>query len=81
VRVPIKPDGEVRSSSLPGGMVATTMHIGSYDQMEPGYEALSAWVKERGQELAGDAWEVYLSDPAAEPDPTKWRTEIVQPYS
>lgn len=29
---------------------------------------------------AGDLWEVYFSDPASEPDPATWRTEIVQPY-
>jgi effector-binding domain-containing protein len=80
VTAPIKADGEVRPSSLPGGTAATTMHIGSYDEMEPGYQALASWVKERGQELAGDAWEVYLTDPSEEPDPANWRTEIVQPY-
>lgn len=77
---PIKAVGEVRPSSLPGGTVATTMHVGSYDQMEPAYEALAQWVKEHGQELAGDPWEVYFSDPSVEPDPATWRTEIVQPY-
>jgi hypothetical protein len=35
---------------------------------------------ELGGELAGNAWEVYLSDPSAQPDPATWRTEIVQPY-
>jgi len=24
-------------------------------------------------------WQVYFSDPASEPDPATWRTEIVQP--
>ena len=80
VLAPIKADGEVQPSSLPGGTAATTMHIGSYGDMEPGYAALAAWVKERGQELAGDAWEVYFSDPGEEPDPAKWQTQIVQPY-
>lgn len=50
------------------------------DDMEPAYETLASWVNAHGQELAGDAWEVYLSDPSVEPDPTAWQTEIVQPY-
>ena len=25
-------------------------------------------------------WEVYFTDPASEPDPVTWRTEIIQPY-
>ncbi len=77
---PIRGNGDVQPSELPGGQVAVTMHIGPYEQMEPGYAALASWVGEHGGELAGDAWEVYFSDPSAEPDPTTWRTEIVQPY-
>jgi effector-binding domain-containing protein len=73
-------EGDVRSSSLPGGQVAVTMHVGPYDAMRPAYEALLGWVQEHGGEPTGDAWEVYLSDPQREPDPATWRTEIVQPY-
>ena len=72
--------GDVQPSGLPGGQVAVTVHIGPYDQMEPAYQALVSWVGEHGGELAGDAWEVYFSDPSAEPDPATWRTEVVQPY-
>jgi effector-binding domain-containing protein len=77
---PIEGDGDVQPSELPGGQVAVTMHVGPYEQMEPGYAALASWVGEHGGELAGDAWEVYFSDPSTEPDPATWRTEIVQPY-
>ena len=76
----VAPRGDVRPSSLPGGAVATTMHVGPYDAMEPAYAALASWVAEHEGEIAGDAWEVYLSDPEQEPDPATWRTEIVQPY-
>jgi effector-binding domain-containing protein len=77
---PIEGNGDVQPSELPGGQVAVTMHIGPYEQMEPGYAALASWVGEHGGKLAGDAWEVYFSDPSTEPDPATWRTEIVQPY-
>jgi effector-binding domain-containing protein len=77
---PIEGDGDMQPSRLPGGPVAVTIHVGPYDQMEPVYQALASWVIEHGGELAGDAWEVYFSDPAAEPDPATWRTEVVQPY-
>lgn len=77
---PIEPSGDVQPSELPGGQVAVTVHVGPYDQMEPAYQALASWVTDHGGELAGDAWEVFFSDPAAEPDPATWRTEIVQPY-
>ena len=73
-------NGDVQPSELPGGQVAVTMHTGPYDQMEPAYQALVSWVSQHGGELAGDPWEIYLSDPSAEPDPATWRTQIVQPY-
>lgn len=71
---------DVQCSELPGGQVAITVHVGPYSEMEPAYQALADWVEEHGGELAGDAWEIYLSDPASEPDPATWRTQIVQPY-
>jgi hypothetical protein len=30
---------------------------------------------------AGHVWEVYLSQPQAEPDPSTWRTRIVWPLA
>ena len=72
--------GDVRSSELPGGPVAVAVHIGPYDEMRPAYQAITSWVGGHGGEPAGDPWEVYFSDPAREPDPATWRTEIVQPY-
>jgi len=59
----IEADGDVRPSRLPGGPVAVTVHVGSYDEMVPAYEALASWLSSRGGEPAGDPWEVYFSDP------------------
>lgn len=73
--------GEVSASSLPGGPVAVMTYIGPYDQMEAAYAALLGWVTDHGGEPSGDSWEVYLSDPAVEPDAGKWRTEIVMPFT
>jgi effector-binding domain-containing protein len=81
VSQPVTAEGEIEPSSLPGGRVATTVHIGPYDQMTPAYEALTRWVEEHAGRLAGDPWEVYYSDPATQPDPATWRTEVVQPYT
>ncbi len=77
---PVEGSGDVRPSELPGGPVASTVHTGPYDQMEPGYQAVASWVTDHGGEITGDAWEVYFSDPSTQPDPATWRTEIIQPY-
>ena len=73
-------DGTVTPATLPGGPVAQTVHVGPYDEMTPAYDGLLAWIRDHGGEPAGDAWEVYYSNPAVEPDPATWRTLIVQPY-
>ncbi|EHR52505.1 transcriptional regulator, effector-binding domain/component [Saccharomonospora marina XMU15] len=80
IPAPVEGRGDVHASALPGGPAAITVHVGGYDEMEPAYEALASWVADHGGELAGDAWENYLTNPEEEPDPGSWRTEIVQPY-
>ena len=80
VNAPIAGSGGVLAVTLPGGTVATTVHIGPYDEMVPGYQAVSDWIDAHGGDVVDDPWEVYLSDPAAQPDPATWRTQIVQPY-
>lgn len=80
VSTAIDADGDVRPSQLPGGLAAVTVHTGPYEDMAPAYEALASWVNSHGGEPVGEPWEVYFSDPASEPDPATWRTEIVQPY-
>ncbi len=76
----IEPDSGVRPSYLPGGPAAVTIHTGRYEEMTRAYAALASWISDHGGEPEGDPWEVYLSDPARQPDPATWRTEIVQPY-
>ena len=77
---PVEAEGSVQPSELPGGPAAASVHVGPYDQMEPAYQALDSWVRDHGVEPAGDAWEIYFSDPVSQPDPATWRTEVVQPY-
>ena len=72
--------GQVVASRLPGGPAAHTWHVGPYEEVEAAYEAVIRWVSEHRGTPAGDPWEIYHSDPVAEPDPASWRTEVVQPY-
>lgn len=70
----------VHPSALPGGPVVETVHLGPYEAMGSAYDALTSWVRARGGDIAGDAWEIYFSDPEVERDPATWRTGVVQPY-
>jgi effector-binding domain-containing protein len=80
VAAPVVDDDEVVASSLPGGPHATTVHVGPYEGLGAAYEALEAWVAERGGEPAGDPWEIYESDPTEQPDPATWRTQVILPF-
>ncbi len=68
--VQLEQDG---NASTPGGVVATTVYMGPYDQMKPAHEAIHQWARENGRRLAGPSWEVYghWSD-----DPARLRTDI-----
>jgi AraC family transcriptional regulator len=53
--------------------------VGPYEALEGTYAALQAWLDEVGATASGPMWEVYWSDPGAEPDPARWRTELLVP--
>ena len=69
--------GNVQPSQFPGGKLASVMHVGQYDQVEPAYDALMLWVNEHGYETTGVAYEIYYSGP--ETPPEEIRTEIMFP--
>ncbi|WEX09406.1 GyrI-like domain-containing protein [Chelativorans sp. AA-79] len=87
---PVPGDGRVLSGVLPSGRYATILYRGPYgdsgDGLYQANAALIGWGKENGirwdseQTPAGERFacrmEVYLTDPATEPDSSKWETEI-----
>ncbi|NWJ96274.1 MAG: GyrI-like domain-containing protein [Chloroflexi bacterium] len=56
--------GEIKASEFPGGRVATCLYTGPYPECGSAYEALGQWVKDKGYETTGLAYEVYLNSPA-----------------
>ena len=71
----VEPVGRVEPSELPGGRVARTMHVGSYDEVGAAYEAVISWLTDEGCVVSGEPWECYLDGPeVAEP-----RTEVFVP--
>jgi effector-binding domain-containing protein len=81
VASPLEGQGDVVASTLPGGPVAVVVHFGPYEELGAAYDAIETWITERGAYADGPAWEVYFTDPAEQPDPKTWKTEVVQPYS
>ena len=79
-------DGEVISGVLPAGRYATVTHVGHPSELMGVTKALLDWAA--GQGLAwdvspdadGERWgsrlEIWLTDPAEEPDMSKWVTQL-----
>lgn len=79
-------EGRVDAGTLPGGTVVSAWHLGSHDRLGDAYTRLQVWLKEHGHQPAGTGWEVYHwidldkePNPAAWPDPSTWRTQLIQP--
>lgn len=79
VGMPVEGEGQIKSSKLPGGKVITAMHIGPYETLAETYEAIQAWIKEKGYQVEEDMWETYLTNPCEVSDKSKWMTEIFWP--
>ena len=79
VASPLAGTDRIRACELPAGTIATVTHRGPYDELPATWAALTGWMKSQGLEAAGAPWEVYVTDPGAEPDRSKWRTEICFP--
>ena len=85
---PIAGEGRIAGGELPGGPAATTWHIGPHDTLGDAYARIAAWLKGHGREPAGAAWEIYYwiapgqdRGPASWPDPSSWRTQLIQPIT
>ena len=72
-------EGRVQAGELPAGTVATVTHMGPYEGLRETWAALTGWMASQGLVPAGAPWEVYATDPGAEPDSSKWRTDIFFP--
>lgn len=68
--VPVAGNENVASISVPAGDYATHLFVGNYQDMEPAYSALNAFIREKGREPTGVAYEYYLTDPDVQPPQT-----------
>lgn len=81
-------DGEVEAggitfhpSSMPATQVATISHLGGYDGLPRAWGDLMQRVADDGNQPALPFWEVYVSEPGPDVDPSTLRTDLVTPYS
>jgi hypothetical protein len=87
VAAPADGDGTVLSGVLPAGRYAMLTHVGHPSELADATGDLLDWAAGRGLSWdvspgdRGERWggrlEIYLTDPSAEPDMSKWETQLV----
>jgi len=71
--------GEIEYREYPATKVVEMVYTGSYENMGPAYQKIMDYMKENNLKAKGISWEIYLTDPSAEPDPNKYQTIIMFP--
>jgi effector-binding domain-containing protein len=59
--------GTIGANEIPAGKYGSCLYVGPYADCGPTYENLTTFVKEKGYEPTGLAYEYYLNDPREEP--------------
>jgi AraC family transcriptional regulator len=77
----VEGEGDVLAELLPGGRIAMTTHRGPYERLVDAHAAVQQWIEANGLQANGPPWEVYVTDPADEPDPMNWRTDVFWPIA
>jgi effector-binding domain-containing protein len=74
----IADNDEIKAKVIPEAKYASCLYIGPYSEMAPAYELLTKYVKEKGYESTGIAYELYLNDPSVVSQ-EELKTEILFP--
>ena len=79
----IQPEDPVTAGHLPAGRYVTLLHTGPYHGLPSANSQLQQWGEEQGirwqideDSRWGGRVERYITDPALEPDPARWQTEV-----
>ncbi len=75
---PLPGKGDIQPGEIPGGLLASVMHVGPYSDCGPAYEALTQFAKDQGHTPTGAAYEMYLNDPTVTP-PEQLMTQVMFP--
>jgi effector-binding domain-containing protein len=66
----------VKLNYIPTGSYVSATHYGVYERMPETYFSINEWMRKNEVQVIGPPWEVYITDPALEPNPEKWETQI-----
>jgi DNA-binding transcriptional MerR regulator len=79
VEAGVEGGGRIEAVTMPACVAISYLHRGPYEELHHSHMALHELLAEHHVEPAGDAREVYLTDPAEVPDPADWETLVQFP--
>lgn len=66
-------EGAIISTETPGGVAASTLHVGPYEGLADAHQAIDAWRAAHGRTFGPASWETYGE---AEDDPAKMEIRV-----
>lgn len=77
----VEGNGQIAAGRLPGGPAVVARYEGPYTGIDEAYDALQAWIEERGHEAAAAPWESYRDDLPQAAAAGHWRVDLVWPIT
>ena len=75
----IESTNDFETGVLPAGHAAMISHFGNYYNLPATYHIIREWLQDENYQIIGNSWEVYINDPASEPDSSNLETRIFIP--
>jgi len=69
-------DRNLNAGVILAGKSVKAIHMGSYDGLKTTYDEVRRYMADKGYGDFSSSWEVYATDPGAEPDTAKWVTHV-----
>lgn len=64
------------NKSFKASTVLRSTYVGAYDETQSAYDAMNNFLEANGLKSEQTHYQIFLTDPATEPDSSKWVTEI-----
>jgi effector-binding domain-containing protein len=74
-----KVPAKYKIQQVPAGKAVKAVHKGDYSGLMNAHMEIDTYMKSKNLTMAGNPWEVYVTDPLAEKDTAAWVTEIYYP--
>lgn len=71
----------VKRGTTYAGKTVMGSFVGPYEQTEELHNAIYTFIVNKGMQMNGSPWEVYIAGPGDDPNPENWVTEVYYPVA